>query len=229
MNHTQKKILKVFIVIYLLSFVVVNWNDISWIFNYRTTSALLYNFFTPYQSISASSNSNTFINNSGNYSIVNNNQQNDQQIKYPYSSKTNILEIPSIKISTPVIFPKNSNIKAITKDLDSGAVYYPGSVLPGQIGQIVVLGHSAPPNWPKIKYDWIFSDLNNLKYGDKIHLYFDNKEYTYSVREKKILEIGQEITPTSMAQDSNVIVLVSCWPPGKNFQRMTVQAELIST
>lgn len=225
MNHAQKKILKVFIVIYLLSFVVVNWNDISWIFNYRTTSALLYNFFTPYQSISVSSNSDTFINNSIGYSVINN----TKQIEYPYSSKTNTLEIPSINISTPVIFPKNSNIKAITKDLDSGAVYYPGSVLPGQTGQIVVLGHSAPPNWPKIKYDWIFSDLNNLKYGDQVLLYFDNKEYTYSVREKKILEIGQEITPTSMAQNGNVIVLVSCWPPGKNFQRMTVQAELIST
>ena len=225
MNHTQKKILKVFIVIYLVSFTIINWNDISWIFNYRTVSGLLYNFFTPYQSISVSSPPNVFINNSADYSITNN----AKQIEYPYSPKTNVLEIPSIKISTPIIFPKNSNIKAITKDLDSGAVYYPGSVLPGQIGQIVVLGHSAPPNWPKIKYDWIFSDLNNLKYGDQIRLYFDNKEYTYSVREKKVLEIGQEITPTPMAQEGNVIVLVSCWPPGKNFQRMTVRAELIST
>lgn len=220
MNKKQKQILKAFITIYLVSFTVVNWNDISWIFNYREVSGLLYDFFTPYQSISASYAPDIFINNSA--------TNDSQHAEYSYSSKTNILEIPSIGISTPVIFPKDPNIKAITKDLDNGAVYYPGSVLPGQTGQIVVLGHSAPPNWPKIKHDWVFSDLNDLKYGDQIYLYFDNKEYIYSVREKKILAIGQEITPTPLVKVGNIIVLVSCWPPGKNFQRMTIQAELVT-
>ncbi|MBI3337467.1 MAG: class E sortase [Candidatus Staskawiczbacteria bacterium] len=224
MNHDKKKILKFFIVIYLVSFTVINWNDISWVFNYRTVSSLLYDFFTPYQNISASSSSNVFINNSASYSAVNG----KEDIKYLYSSKTNLLEIPSIGISSPIIFPKNKNINAITKDLDNGTVYYPGSVLPGQVGQIVVLGHSAPPNWPKIKYDWVFSDLNDLKYGDKIHLYFDNKEYIYSVREKNFLAKGQEIVPTSLVDNGNVLVLVSCWPPGKNLQRIAVQAELSS-
>jgi len=221
-NKEQKKILKVFIMIYMISFTVVNWNDISWIFNYRAVSGLLYDFFTPYQSVSSYSIPNIFINNSAEYTATNN----EQKIEYPYSVKTNTLEIPSIGISTPVILPQDSSIKAITKDLDKGAVYYPGSVLPGQTGQIVVLGHSAPPNWPKIKYDWIFSDLNNLKFGDSIHLYIDNREYTYYVREKKIIEKGQEITPTPLVDGGNTLVLVSCWPPGKNFQRMTVQAEL---
>ena len=218
MNKEQKKILKVFIIIYLVSFTVVNWNDISWVFNYRTVSVLLYDFFTPYQSISASSTSDIFINNS----VTNN----GQQIEYSNSQKTNILEIPSIGISVPVIFPQDPKINAITKDLDKGVVYYPGSVLTGQIGQIVVLGHSAPLNWPKIKYDWVFSDLNDLKYGDQIRLYFDNKEYIYRVREKKIIAKGQEIVPTSLIKDGNILILVSCWPPGKNLQRIAVQAEL---
>lgn len=222
MNPAQKKILKAFIVIYFASFTVVNWNDVSWIFNYRTVSALLYDFFTPYQNISASSTSDILINNSANYSVTND----GQQIEYPHSPKTNILEIPSIGISAPVIFPQNPKISAITKDLDKGVVYYPGSVLPGQIGQIVILGHSAPLNWPKIKHDWVFSDLNDLKYGDQIHLYFDNKEYIYRVKEKKIIAKGQEITPTPLVKSGNVLVLVSCWPPGKNLQRIAVQAEL---
>jgi len=224
MNKKQKKILKAFILIYLVSFTIINWNDISWVFNYRTVSGLMYDFFTPYQSIEVSSTSDIFINNSTNYSVTNN----GQQIEYPYSSKTNMLEVPSIGISVPVILPQNPNIKAVTKDLDNGVVYYPGSVLPGQIGQIVVLGHSAPPNWPKIKYDWVFSDLNDLKYGDQIRLYFDYKEYIYYVREKKILAKGQKIIPTPLVNNGNVIVLVSCWPPGKNLQRIAVQAELSS-
>ncbi|MBI3631370.1 MAG: class E sortase [Candidatus Staskawiczbacteria bacterium] len=208
--------------IYLASFTIINWNDISWIFNYREVSGLLYDFFTPYQSISASSVSDIFINNSADYLTT----TKGKPVEYPYSEKTNILEIPSIGISVPVVLPKNPSIEALTKDLDKGVVYYPGSVLPGQAGEIVVLGHSAPLNWPKIKHDWVFSDLNNLKYGDQIHLYFDNKEYTYTVKDKKIIAKGQEITPTPLAENSNILVLVSCWPPGKNLQRIAVQTEL---
>ena len=83
MNKEQKKVLKAFIIIYLVSFTIVNWNDISWVFNYRTVSGLLYDFFTPYQSISAYSTSDIFINNSANYSVTNN----GKQIEYSYSSK----------------------------------------------------------------------------------------------------------------------------------------------
>lgn len=223
MNRKQKNLLTSFLSLYLVAFFFFNWNDVSWIFNYRAVSGLLYDFFTPYQSIEASSASDILINNSANYSITNK----EQQIEYPYSSKTNTLEVPSIGISVPIILAQSTSISALTKDLDKGVVYYPGSVLPGQIGQIVVLGHSAPPNWPKIKHDWVFSDLNNLNYGDQIRLYFDHKEYIYYVREKKILTKGQEIIPTPLVNNGNVLVLVSCWPPGKNLQRIAVQAELV--
>ncbi|MDO8486278.1 MAG: class E sortase [Candidatus Staskawiczbacteria bacterium] len=226
MKRDQKKIFKFFVTIYLVSFTIINWNDISWIFNYREVSGLLYDFFTPYQSISAYSTSDVFVNNSANY--LNTNNDNAKQAEYPDSLKTNILEIPSIGISTVVVLPQNPSIEAVTKDLDKGVVYYPGSVFPGVNGQIVILGHSAPPNWPKIKHDWVFTDLNSLKYGDEIHLYFNYKEYVYSVREKKIIAKGQEITPTPLVENGNVLVLVSCWPPGKNLQRIAVQAELIN-
>src|SRR3989344_366491 len=213
MSKDQKKILKAFIVIYLAVFTIVNWNSISWVFNYRTVSSIFYDFFNPYQNIYASS---TFVTNDG------------KQTKYSYSPEIDVLRIPSLGILAPVILPKNPDILAVTNDLNNGVVYYPGSVLPGRVGQIVVLGHSAPTNWPKIRYDWVFSDLNDLSYGDQIHLYFDNKEYIYSVREKKILKKGEEITPTSLVNNGNVLVLVSCWPPGKNLQRIAVQAELVT-
>lgn len=224
MNKERNKIFKAFILIYLVSFTIINWTDISWIFNYREVSGLLYDFFTPYQSISASYTSDAFINNSENYPV----EKDGKPVEYPYSQKTNILELPSIGISAPIILPQNPSIEAVTKDLNKGVVYYPGSVLPGQTGEIVVLGHSAPLNWPKIRYDWVFSDLNNLKYGDHIYLYFDNKEYTYVVKDKKIIAKGQEITPTSIVDNSNTLILISCWPPGKNLQRIAVQAELIN-
>lgn len=222
MNKNQKKLLTSLVLLYMVAFFAFNWNDVSWVFNYRVVSGLLYDFFNPYQSIEASSNENFLINNSTNHSTA----DNKQQVKYPYSSKTNTIEIPSIEISAPIILSQSTNISALTKDLDKGVVFYPSSVLPGQNGQTIVLGHSAPPNWPKIKHDWVFSDLNDLEYGDQIRFYFDNKEYIYYVREKKILEKGQEIISTPLISKGNILILVSCWPPGKDYQRIAVQAEL---
>jgi LPXTG-site transpeptidase (sortase) family protein len=223
MNKQQKILLKVFLLTYLSAFLVFNWSDVSWIFNYRAVSGILYDFFNPYPSIEASSFSNLLANNSANYNAT----DNSPKAEYPYSEKTNTLELPSIEVSVPVILSESTNTSILAKYLDKGVVYYPGSVLPGQNGQIVVLGHSAPPNWPKTKNDWVFSDLNNLNYDDKIFLYFDHKEYVYYVREKKIIDKGQEIIPISLTNNGNILVLVSCWPPGKDYQRIAIYAELV--
>lgn len=215
------KIAKGAVLIYMASFLILNWNDVSWIFNYRAVSGLINDFFNPYPSIDAFTLDLNFYPNHSEHA-----GQAIEEVKTTYTEKNNILEIPKLSIEVPIVFSQNTDKAAIVKDLDSGVVYYPGSVLPGQKGQIVVLGHSAPPGWPKIKYDWVFSDLNDLKYGDQIRLYFDNKEYIYRVREKKIIAKGQEIVPTSLIKDGNILILVSCWPPGKNLQRIAVQAEL---
>ena len=144
MNKKQKEILRIFIVIYLISFTVINWNDVSWILNYRVISGLFHDFFNPYPSIAYYSNSKSFEI----YTASESSSYDDFTVSY--------IEIPSIGIAAPIVFPQSEKINSLTKDLDRGVVYYPGSVLPGQEGQIVVLGHSAPPNWPKIKYDWVF-------------------------------------------------------------------------
>jgi len=227
MNQRQKKLLAFFVLFYLTAFFIFNWNDVSWIFNYRTVSCILYDFFNPYPNIEAFSISNSSIptNNSINYSVTN---DNSQQKEYPYSSKTNTLEVPSIGISAPIILSQSTDVNVMTKDLDNGVAYYPGSVLPGQTGQTIILGHSAPLNWPKVKYDWVFSDLNNLNNGEQIHVHFGHKKYIYVVKEKKILEKGQEIAPLYLENNNNVLVLVSCWPPGKNLKRIAVYAELES-
>ena len=53
-KENAKKIFKVAVLIYLSSFLIINWNDISWIFNYREVSGLVSDFFNPYPSIDAS-------------------------------------------------------------------------------------------------------------------------------------------------------------------------------
>ncbi len=228
MDNTKgiKKILKVAVLIYLASFLIVNWKDVSWVFNYKEMSGLVSDFFNPYPSIGANTiNAYFYPNHSQNNPVV----ELVDSVKTVYTDKQNTLEIPKISISVPIVFSTSAEISALEKDLDSGVVYYPGSVYPGQIGQIVVLGHSAPPGWPKVKHDWVFTDLDKLSPGDTVLIDLNNKQYTYIVKQKTIIERGEEAPQDGLSADKNVLTLISCWPPGKDYQRIAVQAILLDS
>ena len=217
MKTRTKRAIKIFLCVFFVSFMFINWKDISWIFNYHAITRFAQDSYSslyqPSQSLVASSYPVS--------TVVDN-----KKSLYPYSEKENSLEIPRIGIVAPVVISQSTVIETIVKELDAGAVYYPGSVLPVEEGQIIILGHSAPPGWPKIKHDWIFSDINNLQPGDEIILYFEHRKYIYEVVQKSILESGQEISLNGFSPTDNVLTLVSCWPPGKLYKRDAVQAKL---
>jgi len=238
-NKTQKRILKFFIALYLVSFFVINWNDVSWIFNYRAVSALVYNFLNPYQasSINAATTETKEYNNpvptvtvqGSNATGLANLQDGidlNNQVTYTYSEQSNIIDIPAISIKAPIVFPTTTDVPLLQKYLDKGVILYPTSVMPGRAGQTVILGHSAPENWPIIKYDWVFSKLNDLKAGDIIKVTVDHKQFTYRVTQKKIINKGEEVTFGDLTNSENRLILVSCWPPGKDYKRILVEAKL---
>ncbi len=223
-NKKQRELIKAYIFLFILLFIIINWDNVSWMFNYREVGGLVYDFFAPYP------DSPLLVSASEIKLPPNINAQNAavNTAKYPYSSNSNSLEIPTINLSTALVIGENTDIPTLERDLDKGVVYYPGSVLPGQNGQIVVLGHSAPPNWPHIKHDWVFTDINNLNSGDNIVLYFNNRQYTYKVIEKSIIKKGQDVESFGLTGKNNVLTIVSCWPPGKDYQRIRVSAELVN-
>lgn len=207
----QKQLIGIFIFLFVFSFIIINWNDVSWIFNYKELGGLISDFFNPYPDTASA--------------LISMNNNKMPNAAYAYANQNNSLEIPSIAMSTPVVMGESTDKTILARDLDSGAVYYPGSVLPGQDGQMVILGHSAPPNWPHIKHDYIFSNIENLAMGSQIILTFNNKKYLYHVTDKKIIQRGQDIGVLHVT--GNILTLISCWPPGENYQRIAVTAELI--
>jgi sortase A len=232
--QNSKKTFKIFLTLYILGYIIFNWQDISWIFNYKVIDGLAYDFFNPYSekdNVLASyvndvlptptiveSNENINVNVEDKITVLN--------VKSEYSEKENILEIPKISISTQIVFPQTKDVNVLYKYLDSGVVYYPDSVSPSVVGEITILGHSAPPGWPNIKHDTVFSNLDKLNVGDEIYLNLNNKKYTYIVKDKKIIDKGQEIE-NPLTKNLNVIVLVSCYPPGKDYKRIVVFGEIL--
>lgn len=222
-NQEAKKLFKIAAAIYIASFFIFNWSDVSWVFNYRTVFGLVEDFFNPYPSIDASTINPYFYPNRS----KNTTEASLPAVKISYTEKRNIIEIPKISIEAPIIFSSNPERSELVKDLDKGAVFYPGSVYPGQAGQMIVLGHSAPLGWPKIKHDWVFSDLEELSAGDKIMIHLNNRQYTYIVTKKTIIQRGADIPRNPDLASKNVLTLISCWPPGKDYQRIAVDAELL--
>lgn len=206
-----KKLWKVFILLFLVIFVIFNWNEVSWIFNYKAVWGTISDLFQKEKQ-----ESKTLI------------LKDESKENIEYSEKENSLEISKIEISAPLIFVSNEN--EVYKALDRGVVHFPTSVLPGEAGQTIILGHSAPPGWPKIKYDWVFSRLNELEAGDEIFVYFNHKKFTYYVSEKVFLERGEEIpkdltdSEKDLTNSENALILISCWPPGKDIRRIAVVA-----
>ena len=209
-----KKLLKPFILLFLVNFLIFNWNSISWIFNYKVISGAISDFSGKISSFFAE------IENK-----INSLGQIAQAENVNFLSRENSLEIPKIGVLAPLIVTDSSE-KDLEEGLNRGVVIFPDSALPGQSGQTIILGHSAPANWPKIKYDWVFSRLNELEEKDEIRVYFNNREYTYYVKNKIFLEKGEEI-PNYSTDSGNTLLLISCWPPGKNLKRIVVEANSI--
>ena len=208
-----KRLWKPFFAFFIIAFLVLNWSEISWMFNYQVVSRFVSGLFqgkTNEVGIDFSQDENGL-----------------NPEDFEYSDKENGLEILKIDIEAPLIFPSTSDSEKIHEYLNEGVVWYPDSALPGSTGQTIILGHSAPLGWPKIKYDWVFTHLVDLEKGDEIFVYFNNRKYVYEVKEKLFFEKGEEVPESSLTNSENVLILISCWPPGKDIRRIGVSAELV--
>lgn len=208
MKKENKILLKYFVLVFLVSALIINWHDISWLFNYKAIFGLVSSI---YQSRSVAE--------------TNDIPEEKPQLKnFEQSNKENSLEIPKIEISVPLVLSEGVKESNLYKLLERGVVLFPGSTLPGEVGQTIILGHSAPPGWPKIKYDWIFTRLNELADGDEIFVYFNHRKYSFYVTGKFFLDRGEEL-PQTLTNSDNVLVLISCWPPGSDIRRIAVVAK----
>lgn len=208
----DKRLIKYFIVFFFIGLFVFNWDGLSWVFNYRFISELAENYMTK---------PNTSSTDQDKPEIVAKDIKNNQN----YTEKEDSIEITKIDISAPIVMSKSSDDVTASADLKKGVIHYPESAEPGKPGQVIILGHSAPANWPHINYDWVFSKISELEKGDEIVINYNHQQYIYVVSGSQVLDKGEE-TPTIIDNTKSNLLLLSCWPPGKNYKRIGVMAEI---
>jgi LPXTG-site transpeptidase (sortase) family protein len=209
-----KRLLKYFVFIFLLSFLLINFKEVSLVSNYLSYRSLWYGIerlFFPERLAMAKE-----------VKIVE--EIGAKKIENKINNK---IEIPKIGVSAPILTSNTDEKKVLEGLLKQGTLLFPDFAEPGSKGQSIILGHSAPSGWPDIYFDNIFSDLNYLEKGDRIFVYYNGKEYVFEVVRKIIFYPKDEDKALVQNEDENPsLTLITCWPPGHSLKRLAIRARL---
>jgi sortase A len=141
------------------------------------------------------------------------------------------LLIPKINVNVPVVYDVPTvDDKQVQAGLEKGVVRYNlsgANSLPGQTGNMVVLGHSSNDVFDPGAYKFTFVLLERLQPGDLFYMHYQGKRYVYKVAQKKIIKP----TEWKILQENNGkpnVVLVTCTPTGTALNRLLVYGEQIS-
>jgi len=113
-------------------------------------------------------------------------------------------------------------------DLRKGPGHYPGTAMPGQIGNFVVSGHRTTYLAP-------FNKLGELRDGDRILIDTRSSQYVYQVTTKKVVQptdvsVAAPVPEHPRANPTKrMITLTTCNPKYSAAQRLIVFGQLIST
>ncbi len=124
------------------------------------------------------------------------------------------IEIPRLGLSVPL----NQGITLTT--IDRGPSHWPGTALPGQVGNVVVAGHRVTKTRP-------FRDIDTLVPGDEIVFTVGGVRSVYSVNGNEVVtpDAMRIVDPTA----TPTVTLFACHPPGSARYRYVVTADLVAT
>jgi sortase A len=123
------------------------------------------------------------------------------------------IEIPRLGLSVPL----NEGISLTT--IDRGPSHWPGTAMPGQVGNVVVAGHRVTHSKP-------FRHIDTLQPGDEIIFTVDGVRTVYRVTAHDVVTpdamhiVDQTAEPTA--------TLFACHPPGSARYRYVVRAALVA-
>jgi sortase A len=146
------------------------------------------------------------------------------QILVPVDTQFSIV-IPKIG-ATARILPNvdATNETEFMQALSVGVAHAKGTVFPGIKGTTYLFAHSTDNFWDVGRYNAVFYLLKDLKPGDDVTIFFENRRYDYTVTENKIGDAEDVSYITNARDTSEQLVMQTCWPPGTTWKRVYVTA-----
>lgn len=137
--------------------------------------------------------------------------------------------IPKINANAPVVVNVDAtDPKQYQYALTKGVAHAKGSALPGDGGNAFLFSHSSADFFLATRYNSIFYLLGKLIPGDLIYIFRDGRRYTFQVQKISTVKPDQisYLKMGDVGSDPR-LTLMTCWPPGTDFFRKIVEANLV--
>ncbi len=149
---------------------------------------------------------------------------------FSYFINTNFEQVGSRQefyLTIPKLGITQAKVLVNSQEFDSNLAHFPGSALPGQVGNVFITGHSALPQFYNPKnYKTIFTHLDELTNGDWLVVESGQLVYSYQVIAQKVVEPSDVSVLLPPNQLGRFLTLMTCVPPGLNTKRLVVIAVL---
>src|SRR3990167_6545260 len=119
------------------------------------------------------------------------------------------LSIPSIKV-------EDAKVVVDTNNFEQNLAHLPGSALPGERGNVFITGH----------YKAIFSNLPQVKKGEKIFVEVGGQRFEYVVQGLKVVDPKELWVINPPDNEGRYLSLMTCVPHGLTLKRLIVLAKL---
>lgn len=129
-------------------------------------------------------------------------------------------------ITIPKLGLTDLKVEVGGEDLSKSLTQYGNQVLPGEVGNVVILGHSTLPQlFDQNDYRTVFTFISTLEPGDKIRVDMGIYNYYYLVKEMVVVS-PNEIEVLKEESQEPMLTLITCVPPGTYWKRLVVKAKL---
>lgn len=123
------------------------------------------------------------------------------------------IEIPEVGVDQAI--QRGITLTAINR----GPGWWPGTAMPGQLGNVVIAGHRTTFSRP-------FHRLHELEPGDQVVLTTDAGRFTYAVRD--VIVVPPEWIDIAAQSHAHTATLFACHPIGSAAQRIVAKLRLLA-
>ena len=148
-------------------------------------------------------------------------------IDVSFASASETLVIPKLKINAPIKYVDSHDEDEIQQGLYDGVVHIKGTAVPGEKGNVYIVGHSSNYSNSPGEYNKIFETLPEMEVCDDILIQRDQaKSLVYQVVDKKVVSPDNVNVLDQNTMSRKLLTLQTSYPIGSAKMRYLIVAEL---
>lgn len=160
-------------------------------------------------------------------------QKKDYKLDIEITPFENRVIIPKIWKNIPLLDIQNQEIawpkeleNIFMDELKNWVIRYPGSTKPWKDWNTFVFWHSSNFPWIEWDYNDVFALLDKVSYWDEVIMYYNQKKYTYKIREKKVIN-PWDVDILKRNKNKDELTIMTCWPVWTTLNRLIVVWEIV--